>query len=108
MEMLDPLAFLWKAPKLLHRRRVNLYSDKDTSPNTLIVGDCADPFLAAMIKAFWKLAERLQLDIWIGTAGSTVNPADLPTRGERSTTQPNVAFALNSYPLLLMTKSLPR
>ena len=80
MEMLAPLALLWTAQSLLRGRRVNLYIDNDTASNTLIKGDCADAFLAAMIKAFWKLAEKLQIDIWIGRVGSPVNPADLPTR----------------------------
>ena len=80
MEMLAPLALLWTAQSLVKGRRVNLYIDNDTASNTLIRGDCADAFLAAMIKAFWKLAEKLQVDIWIGRVGSPVNPADLPTR----------------------------
>ena len=80
MEMLAPLALLWTAHGLLRHKRINLYIDNDTASNTLIRGDCADAFLAAMIKAFWKLAEKLQLDIWIGRVGSKVNPADLPTR----------------------------
>ena len=80
MEMLAPLALLWTAQSLLKGRSLNLYIDNDTASNTLIRGDCADAFLAAMIKAFWSLAEKLQVDIWIGRVGSPVNPADLPTR----------------------------
>ena len=80
MEMLAPLALLWAAQSFLRGLRVNLYIDNDTASNTLIRGDCADPFLSAMIKAFWRLAEKLHIDIWIGRVGSKVNPADLPTR----------------------------
>ena len=57
--------------------------DNDAASNTLIRGDCADPFLAAMIKAFWKLAENPQLDVWIGRVGSKVNPTDLTARREK-------------------------
>ena len=80
MELMAPLAILWTAQSLLMGKRINLYIDNDTASNTLIRGDCADPFLSSMIKAFWRLAEKLQLDIWVGRVGSPVNPADLPTR----------------------------
>ena len=80
--MLAPLAILWTAQSFLRGKRVNLYIGNDTASNTMIRGDCADPFLAAMIKTFWKLAEKLQVDIWISRVGSTVNPADLPTRNK--------------------------
>ena len=46
----------------------------------MVRGECADPFLAAMIRSFWKLSEKLQVGVWIGRVGSKVNPADLPTR----------------------------
>ena len=36
--MLAPLALLHTAPKLLIGKRVNLYIDNDTAPNTLIGG----------------------------------------------------------------------
>ena len=82
MEMLAPLALLWTAQSFLRHKRINLYIDNDTASNTLIRGDCADAFLAAMIIAFWKLAEELQVDVWIGRVGSPANPADLPTRNK--------------------------
>lgn len=80
MEMIAPLALLWSAPSFLRHERLNLYVENDSASNSLIRGDCADPFLAAMVKVFWKLSEKLQLDIWVGRVGSKVNPADLPTR----------------------------
>ena len=80
MELLAPLAMIWSCPSFLRHSRINLYVDNDTVSNSLIRGDCTDPFIAAMIKVFWMLAENLQLDIWIGRVGSKVNPADLPTR----------------------------
>ena len=80
MEMLEPLAFLWTAQNSIRHKRINLYIDNDAASKTLIRGGCADPFLASMIKSCWELAEKLQLDISIGRVGSTVNPADLPTR----------------------------
>ena len=80
MEMLAPLAFLWMRRSFIRNKRINLYIDNDTASNTLVRGDCADPFLAAMIKLFWKFAEELRLDIWIGRVGSEVNPSDIPTR----------------------------
>ena len=80
MEMIAPPAFLWTAQSFLRNKRVNLYIDNDTASNTLIRGDCADAFLSAMIKAFWKMAEKRQLDVWISRVGSSVNPADLPAR----------------------------
>ena len=83
MEMLSPLAFLWNTPELCQDKRINLYIDNDTASNTLIRGDCLDETLSAMIRQFWKLAEKLGADIWIGRVGSTVNPADLPTRRKR-------------------------
>ena len=76
MEMLVPIALLWAAQSFLRGRRLNLYIDNDTASNALIRGDCADAFLAAMIKAFWELAEKLQIDICTGRVGSAVNPAD--------------------------------
>ena len=82
MEMLEPLALLWTAQSFIRHKRINLYIDNDASSNTLIRGDCADAFLEAMIKDFWKLAGKLQVDVWIGRAGSPVNPADLPTRNK--------------------------
>ena len=80
MEMLAPLAILWTARSFLRGKRVNLYIDNDTTSNSMVRGECADPFLAAMIRSFWKLSEKLQVDVWIGRVGSKVNPADLPTR----------------------------
>ena len=83
MELLAPLALLWGFPKLLRGKRINLYVDNDTVSNALIRGDCSEAFLAAMVKTFWKLAEELSLDIWVGRVGSKVNPADLPTRHQK-------------------------
>ena len=80
MEMLAPLAILWTARSFLRGKRVNLYIDNDTTSNSMVRGECADPYLAAMIRSFWKLSEKLQVDVWIGRVGSKVNPADLPTR----------------------------
>ena len=78
--MLAPLAILWTAQSFLRGKRINLYIDNDTASNSMVRGECADPFLAAMIRSFWKLSEKLQIDVWIGRVGSSVNPADLPTR----------------------------
>ena len=82
MEMLAPLAILWTAQSFLRGKSVNLYIDNDTASNSMVRGECADAFLAAMIKSFWKLSEKLQVDVWIGRVGSPVNPADLPTRNK--------------------------
>ena len=65
--------------------------DNDTAPNALIRGDCSEAFLAAMVKASWKLAEELSLDIWVGRVGSKVNPADLPTRFRKLPFKPKLS-----------------
>ena len=83
MEMLGPLALLWAVPGCLGNKRINLYIDNDLAFNALIRCDCIDAFLAAMIRAFWKLAEEIKADIWIGRVGSKVNPAGITTREKK-------------------------
>ena len=83
MEMLAPLAILWTAPVILKDKRINLYIDNDAASNTLIRGSCVDAFLSAMVRAFWKLAEEIKADIWIGRVGSNVDPSGLPTRHKK-------------------------
>ena len=80
MEMLAPLALIHIAARKFANKSVNLYIDNVTASNTLTRGDFDDPILAATIAAFWRQAERLGLDVWIGRVGSKVNPADLPAR----------------------------
>ena len=82
MEMLAPLALLHTAASKFINKRVNLYIDNDAASNTLIRGDCQDPALAATIGQFWKKAEQLGADIWIGRVPPKANPADSPTRGQ--------------------------
>ena len=83
MEMLAPLAVTHSAPTAFEGKRVNIYIDNDAASNALIRGDCSDPVLAAMIRAFWEKAERLSLDVWIGRVGSAANPADRPARRKK-------------------------
>ena len=83
MEMLAPLSLLYTDATLFTGQMVNFYIDNDTAASTLIRGDCADPVLAAMIKAFWKQAEHLSMGAWVGRVGSKVNPAGLPARHEK-------------------------
>ena len=80
VEMLGPMDFLRDASRFLRSKRINLYVDNDAASTALIRGDCADAFLSATIKVFRKLVEKLQLDIWVGRVGTSVNPAGLPTR----------------------------
>ena len=83
MEMMAHLALLYTAASRFLNKRVNLYIDNDTAPNTLIRGDSRDPVLASTIAELWKKSEQLRADIWIGRVSSTLNPSELPTRGGR-------------------------
>ena len=83
MDIPAPMALLYKASHRYLNKRVNLYIDNDAASNTRIRGDSHDPVLDAMIGDYWKKAEQLSADIWIGRVALKVNPADLPTRGKQ-------------------------
>lgn len=59
---------------------VNLYIGNNAEYNSIVRGDGANPFIAAMVCVFWERAEALPLDVWVGRVGSKMNPSALPTR----------------------------
>ena len=84
MEMPAPLELIVDAPNLLRNKSGNLYIDSDTALNALIMGDCPDEALSDTIRSFWKKAEHLCLDIWIGRVHSKVNPSEISERNKSS------------------------
>ena len=77
------MALIWSAPSVVRGIRVILYLDNNTAGNSLIRGDCANPFIASMVCVFWMLVEKRPIDIWIVMVGTKVNPSDLPNRHVR-------------------------
>ena len=51
--------------------------------DALILGDSNTDVIAILVAMFWQMAQRFDIFVWISHVWSTLNPADLPTRGEK-------------------------
>ena len=65
---------------LLKKTSVITVADNDAAARTPKKGGPNHPFAQEVITAFWLLAARNSMSLWIDQDGSTSNPADAPSR----------------------------
>ena len=79
-ELLTLVAYVAQSKIKLRNRTINIYLYNDNSNAALIRGDSDTEIIARLVCHFWRIAQEVNLTVWIGRVASNLNIADVPTR----------------------------
>ena len=74
------VAYVAQNKTKLRNCTIDIYLDNDNSNAALIRGDSDTEIIARLVCHFWRIAQEINLTVWIGRVASKLNISGVPAR----------------------------
>ena len=97
LELLDMVLFFDDRAAFLKGSCCWAYLDNNNCLASIVRGDSNTCIIAILVARFWQIVQRFDICVWFPRVHSGLNPADLPTRGEKLPFRPRFQKGFSAF-----------